>query len=173
MDQVLLRYMMQMDQHEGTDKTRDHYEGPFLAVSQTWLWQIGDCIFTSQFDRFNRPVEGSLSSSEYLFQEAAQSVGLMLSELLGRMVWNELDGLSDTEPPDLLVMFAASIALITQKVSDYVDSEQTDENSIRDEKEFLHQIEDIREEISMIQTVLNQQEEAWREYTFNAWPEYL
>ncbi len=44
--------------------------------------------------------------------------------------------------------------------------------SIEDEKRFFHVIDDIRVELSMIKAILLQQEEVWKDFATQAWPQY-
>lgn len=183
MDQVLGRIMTQSPRYRDTNKK--DCKKLYLVVSQFWLWEIGDCIFTSQckwwwqwrsahnessLDRLSDTMRNGHAMTDEI-------VGLLLSALFERMAWMRMDhqehrGVNSTEQPNLLVIFATSIALISQRVTQYLDAGANDEPSIRSEKEFLHNIEDIREELGMLQTVLTQQEEVWREFAFGVWPQH-
>jgi hypothetical protein len=70
-------------------------------------------------------------------------------------------------------IFEKAISQISEQVKDYLKSITMDDIDIKLEKQFLHEIADIREELSMIRSVLFQQEEIWRDFSYKAMPAEL
>jgi Mg2+ and Co2+ transporter CorA len=71
----------------------------------------------------------------------------------------------------VLAIFQRSITNLAEDVKRYVKSADFESLSIDKEKQYYHEISDIREEISMIKSVLSEQEEVWKDFTLKVWPE--
>ncbi|KAI0399839.1 hypothetical protein F4802DRAFT_602577 [Xylaria palmicola] len=69
-------------------------------------------------------------------------------------------------------VFSKSISAVAEAIDEYTRSTNFVNISIEKERQFLHEINDIREEIAMMQTVLFQQEEIWKEFAFKTWPQF-
>lgn len=95
-----------------------------------------------------------------------QALGLFLSDLMDAVDRAFMAGLS--EP--IFSIFEKAIADLSEEVNNYIKSTDVDTISINKEKQFLHCIDDIREELSMIKTVQFQQEEVWKDFTNKTWP---
>lgn len=72
----------------------------------------------------------------------------------------------------ILEAFQRAITLVSEKVNEYSNDEGVGSVDFQREKSFFHDINDIREELRMIRRVLLQQEDVWRDFMMNAWPEY-
>jgi hypothetical protein len=81
---------------------------------------------------------------------AEQVLGLFLSDLVDVLDRPAMAGLS--EP--IFNIFEKAIADLSERVDKYTKNADVDTIKIADEKKFLHEIDDIREELSMIKTVL-------------------
>lgn len=174
MDQVLVRYCMRAQ-----NETKEHYSGPVLMVPQTWIWMVGDLIFTSSAvmntgeSSFWYGRHCSLRTESYSsnHREPDELVGILLSNCVNQLAtfrdkrqWGRLN---------LFTIFARSISRVSESVNEYIgSSDGMGYISIDREKQFLHEIEDIRDELSMIQTVLFEQEEVWRDFAYSTWPDY-
>lgn len=175
MDQIVVRFVM-----SSRNETKETYSGPILMVPQTWIWVMGGLIVASSaiVDPFQ---SGSIwhdnprrcTIRTQLSERSLQSelVGILLSNCV-----NQLVKFGDTEHwgrLNLFTVFTRSIALMgSERLNKYVGSEEMGHISIDSEKQFLHEIEDIREQLSMIKTVLFEQEEVWRDFAYSTWPDY-
>ncbi|PMD47078.1 hypothetical protein L207DRAFT_150585 [Hyaloscypha variabilis F] len=169
-DQVVLRYQK--------EKANPWSEGwlSIVTVPQAWLWKFGNVIMTalpSDTNVVNPLLDQNMDNSWYISCEAQSSnteqvLGLFLSDLVDVLDRPAMAGLS--EP--IFNIFEKAIADLSERVDRYTKNADVDTIKIADEKKFLHEIDDIREELSMIKTVLFQQEEVWRDFANRAWPSY-
>lgn len=82
-----------------------------------------------------------------------------------------ISSVSDQNTELILNTFQKAITLLFN-VNQYLkDISIANIRSDRD-KDYLHQIFDIREEISMVKRVLVQQEEVWKEFALTAFPAF-
>jgi hypothetical protein len=151
MDQVVLRY-----QKEEASSWSD--ESPsVVTVPHAWLWKFGDVIMTAlplDIGEEN-PLAKNMDDSWYTSYRAQSSnaeqvLGLFLSDLVDVLDRPAMAGLS--EP--IFNIFEKAIADLSERVDKYTKNADVDTIKIADEKKFLHEIDDIREELSMIKTVL-------------------
>jgi tetrahydromethanopterin S-methyltransferase subunit B len=142
-----------------------------ITVPQAWLWKIDNIIATVLPLDFQRPCSLSknmqYSWSFVEFANPEEILGLFLSDLVDVLDRPGMAGLS--EP--VFNIFQKAIAGLSEEVNSYMKSADVDTIKIEKEKEFLHTIDDIREELSMIKTVLFQQEEVWKDFASKAWPQ--
>lgn len=68
--------------------------------------------------------------------------------------------------------FEKAITHASELVNTYLEDVTVENISIEKEKGFVHDISDIRDELAMIKRVVFQQEEVWKDFAFNAWPEH-
>ena len=87
-------------------------------------------------------------------------VGVLLSQCVDDLSSPSRLGL----PESIFGIFEKSISELSAKVREYTKSEALKKNNIESEKVFILQIGDVREELSMIQSVLFEQEEVWRQF---------
>lgn len=164
-DQVLMKY-----QRHHNSRTTLSAGAVVLAISQVCVWKMNNSTFSSIME--DPILRVQLFRSIYPHIKATRTseeiVGILLSKLL-----IEADVVMQDERalniPRLVAVFARSIARVQQEVNDYV--RVLGVSDITRERQFLHNIEDIREEVSMIQTVLIQQEGIWKEFAYKSWPE--
>ena len=150
-----------------------------LTVPQLWVWGFRDNIITAmQVSRFGPDAELMFDSGRsFDWHESAFFVphdhqelqgvrvkDLMVGALISECV-NELNspsrfGLSDS----VFGIFEKSIFMLSVRIREYTKSEALKRNDIDSEKDFILQIGDVREELSMIQSVLLEQEEVWRQF---------
>jgi len=95
-------------------------------------------------------------------------VGMILSGLVGFLDRPSESGRS--EP--VFITFEKAIDLVSKEVNIYVEAQSVRAIKSELEEKYLQWISGIKEELSMIRRVLLQQEEVWREFASNAWPEY-
>lgn len=150
-----------------------------LAISQACVWRFQkedgkDSIFFSVME--TSPPSRDIHNLFTWGVPVGLVAGRTADEFIGAVLSWMLVGFdillrdSDTfHVPRLVTIFARSIARVQQDVNEYI---QQSDIKIAKEKGFLHDIEDIREEISMVQTVLIQQEVTWREFAQKSWPKF-
>ncbi|KAJ2978046.1 hypothetical protein NUW58_g7619 [Xylaria curta] len=71
----------------------------------------------------------------------------------------------------LLKTYENALVVISEEVNQYTKSALIEDIDLDQETALFHQINDLREELSMIKSVLSQQEEVWNEYMSLVWPE--
>jgi hypothetical protein len=171
-DQVVLRYQTnQLGRRRRVDELLR-----VVTVPQAWLWKVNDMIVTAVplevRESLYRSLAGSLmglnSESDSSKDQAYWTLGLLLSDLVNILDRPFMAGLS--EP--IFNIFEKAIADLSEAVNKYIKDTAVDTINIDTEKQFLHEIDDIRDELSMIKTILFQQEEVWREFAQRAWPLY-
>ena len=168
-DQVLSRYQKELRRDQRI----------ILTVPQLWVWRFRDNIITAiqewrsgpdaelmlqtliSLDLHGKEICEPLDSQEL---QAVRIEDLMVGALISECV-NELNspsrlGLSDS----VFGIFEKSIFMLSVRVREYTKSETLKKNDIDSEKDFILQIGDVREELSMIQSVLLEQEEVWRQF---------
>lgn len=165
-DQVVTRWQ----QH---DLKLPEQDAKLVTVSQVWVWMLGDTIVTSFPDNVDPSgdnhlefAHGRLALYEGLGKlrdepgPQNEAVALLLSNLVNRLDRHETMGLK--EP--IFTTFEKSIWDVQEKVRDYLQSHIARNLDIDHEESFLHEIEDIRDELSMIKTVVSQQEDVWKDF---------
>ena len=186
-DQVLSRY-----QKDIPDK-----EKVVITVPQLWIWTIGKNIITAMheqtydvitakhkqtYEEFDVRVFDAIEDHHVKISSALDPskpqaprptffgdlfVGLMISECVNRLDSPSRHGLSDS----IFGIFEKSISELSAKVREYKPKDAMSENSLKSEEDFILQIADIREELSMIQSVLFEQEQVWRQHMKAKFPE--
>ncbi|KAF2804774.1 uncharacterized protein BDZ99DRAFT_467031 [Mytilinidion resinicola] len=177
-DQVVQRYVSRKEESARKDgKLLDekNEEGPdprrvrVLTVHQAWVWKIDNLVLAAFFDesqgRFGARWE---EATEHDVGDQLIRVGKLLSYLINFLDRPVSAGLS--EP--LFNTFEKSIIFLSDDVNDYIRSSKIDDFSLDKEVQYYREIGDIREELSMIKSVLLQQEEVWKEFISTAWPNY-
>lgn len=160
-DQVVVRSVMRSTRvrNKGT------YSGSILMVPQAWIWKFGPHLTTSA------AIQEEYEASIIQVVGGCNGRHAAIAHILSTRINSLTEPIPELGQP-LLTVFARSIVVISEEVNKYLDKEEMGNIEIDKEKNFLHEIEDIREEIAMIQTVLLEQEEVWREFTFMAWPDW-
>ncbi|KAF1959699.1 hypothetical protein CC80DRAFT_308762 [Byssothecium circinans] len=192
-DQVLVRYQIykkpnkgkemqetrdgqidkkQVEKERGMQEEKGEKEVPpsakLLTVQQAWIWYVNANLITA-FPK--NLLEDDEASRIEQFCESGLSyhaVGELLSLLVDTLDRPVMAGLS--EP--IFNVFEKSISTLSEQVNQYLKVPDVEAVRIEEEKRFFHEIGDIREELSMINSVLFQQEEVWKEFVSNVWPEH-
>ncbi|KAI0965761.1 hypothetical protein F4678DRAFT_484747 [Xylaria arbuscula] len=164
-DQVLTRYGKGLRPKNPTDDTAPDHPLRLITVPQLWCWRVGFFLILSG--------EAWAHSHLHLprvFREhdPDKYIGRMLSYVVDYLDRPNMLGLS--EP--IFNIFSKSISAVAETVNEYTRLKIFIHISIEKERQFLHEINDIREEIAMMQTVLFQQEEIWKEFTYKTWPQF-
>jgi Mg2+ and Co2+ transporter CorA len=72
----------------------------------------------------------------------------------------------------ILDVFEISIETVAGETSEYIALVGIESIDIKTENNLLHRISNIREELTMIRRVLIQQEEVWRDFASQVWPDH-
>ncbi|KAE9365876.1 hypothetical protein N431DRAFT_487767 [Stipitochalara longipes BDJ] len=151
-----------------------------IIVPQAWIWKINDSVMTSLpvDTSFSDLIFNKMKHSWNLLERFSETsdrpgdielaIGMFLSDLVDVFDRPSMAGLS--EP--VFTIFEKAIAKLSEEVNGYLESTLVEDININKEKRFLHDIDDIREELSMMRTVLFQQEEVWKEFANKTWPQY-
>ncbi|KAI1735448.1 hypothetical protein F4680DRAFT_461716 [Xylaria scruposa] len=134
-----------------------------VFVSQVCIWQIGNQVLAPQPestypDLPRRTWDGLKVCYPSIF------IALSLGELVDRFNTPKAGG------ETLLKAYENALVFISQDVNKYTESALIEDIDLEQEKDLFHQISDLREELSMIKSVLSKQEAVWNEYTSHMWP---
>lgn len=168
-DQVVVRYLAGQ-RRENPKQDSD----PILMVPQVFIWSFDDHIIASSATVAKNVDWWPANLSKHLLRlHSADVTCKHLIGILSSDCINSLESIRDpnSRDPGIFAIFARSIARVSEEVTIYLTPGNMGDINIQKEKDFLHHIEDIRDELSMIQTVLIQQEEVWREFMFATWPD--
>lgn len=161
-DQVLARWEMKKRGLAIGQELPDDVQ--LLTVHQVWLWKIHNVVLNTGREVLQ---DGSSLHLSLAPKDSFERIALILSHLVNIVERPETANLQES----FLHTFEKSIVNVAEDVSAYLKDMEVSKISIEAEKGYLHNISDIREELAMIQLVLTQQEEVWREFMSNAWPE--
>ena len=101
---------------------------------------------------------------------------MLTNLLIGSLISQRIDLLESLSFGDLPLsvfgIFEQSISELAATVQDHARSQRGFKTDLDKEREFIEQIGDIREELSMIGRVLLEQEQVWWQYIQTAFPNY-
>lgn len=189
-DQTLTRYhlMTEKEPQNVTEKTKHSIKHspanearlrrsvPLIAVPQAFIWEVDDLLIIAL------PVAPPQTFwklvASFRFLKAKEFIGLLLYAIVEAFdPWPTTKvslmslPIESDKHQRIFKVFSRSIALISDQVSEYLDDEDVDNITAAREHGYIHRIQDIREEISMIRSIILQQEEVWRDFVSNAWPD--
>ena len=145
-----------------------------LAVDQAWIWKLGDVIISAPLD-VGWPGKAAWEKGESdSALSLCQTIGIFMAELVGSLDAPYTSNVEDIPDERVLDVVETAIGLLAEKARVYTEGEKdgVEAISVRIEGEMLHQINNIKDELCMIKRVLAQQEEVWREFASNAWPDF-
>ena len=96
-----------------------------------------------------------------------RAIGIILSEII-----NFLDRSTDSLIEPILNVYERFITIFGQGADTYSRTSGMVNININEEKEYLHDIDDIRAELAMIKRVVLQQQEVWKDFVSNTWWRY-
>jgi Mg2+ and Co2+ transporter CorA len=145
-----------------------------LVISQLWLWKMDDIIITAVPDSTWGEGRSEASLLVRRVNDAIFSItGTNMLKAIRPdlyLVWILSESIQVIERPHMggfhepiFYTFEKAVAIIFDNVQIYMTEEGMDNIQIDKEKEFMHQINDVREELTMIRSVIMQQEEVWTE----------
>lgn len=150
-DQTLMRPKAQSS-HDKTVRAER------IVVDQIWIWQAEDQIICATLE--TRPRGGAFELHADIPLTSYGQIGINIAD------WVDSD---DTD--DILDRYQTAIVQLAEEVNEYTRGTGVESLGIDKERQFFHEINDIREELSMIRRLFSQQEEVWRDFASNAWPE--
>lgn len=149
---------------------------PILMVSQAWLWSNRDLLIATDLgkpqiksDHIYDSFDGVDEVLVNIRQKGVNDVFVSVAILFAYLVDNLECEVSATE--SILDRYARATVTVAEDVDQYVKRSGVESMGIEKEKNFLHDINDIREELTMIRRVLIQQEEVWGDFASEIWPQ--
>jgi hypothetical protein len=139
---------------------------PILLVSQSWLWGIdngsgGVLVYT----------DPAYSLSEYAMPDDGESIDINLVQIMmehiekfGAPYENSHSGQTF---PATLNMFELALVATLSDVRSYITNRVSQEIDIDIERELIDSISDIRNELDMIQAIMQQQEDVLDKFLFD------
>jgi hypothetical protein len=150
---------------------------PLIIVPQAFIWVVDHLLIITLPVAPPRSFWSLLSRFHVVnFNEV---IGLLLYAIVeafepGSRTTTLLSHLPNESDKDqsIFKIFSRSIASASEQVSKYLKDQNADNITATREHHYIHQILDIREEISMMQSIITQQEEVWRIFVSKAWPQF-
>lgn len=139
-----------------------------ITVGQAWGWKLWNQVITAL--PYNYPGVKERSISFYTEEgkcDANLAIGLFLSQIVDSLGGPINAGLS--EP--IFDFYSREIKILSEEVNRYLRNPGVDTMDFSDEIRYIHEISDMREELSMIGSVLDKQEEIWTDIASAAWPQ--
>ncbi|KIX01818.1 uncharacterized protein Z518_09545 [Rhinocladiella mackenziei CBS 650.93] len=156
-----------------------------ITVGQAWFYQIDHFSITA-YDSYERNTnQAKLNVLRTIVRKQFNTLsitisrltkdhprlapsayaGILLSECINLINHPAMAGFS--EP--VLNVFEKAINNVSEEVKTYSKSMDYHDFQVDKERDFLHEIGDIREELSMIKKVVWEQETVWKDFTDKAW----
>lgn len=167
-DQVLSRYQDEVSPNPSPDQRR------ILTVPKISIYTI-EHLSDNRIDMYTvmeKPARDIFGTADFedicnFFDEAPLAISLEWL-LIGALISRCVDSLNSSLHPNLstkvLNIFEWSIFKLSAKVQDYINQEAPNNEENNNGKNFVLQIGDIREELSLIRSVLAEQEQVWRQF---------
>lgn len=181
-DQTLTRLFDSEDRSSTTTKSlkrgrRSEYNRkkrdlPLIVVGQTWVWKTQDVLIVTDLQPghyVTLDAHDREDTASTLLKDSNVYVGIAM--LLAERVESIEARYYEIGGDTILDVYGTAIVNVADEVEAYVQKPGVENMGIEKEKDFLHQISDIREELTMLQRVLTQQEEVWADFASNVWPE--
>lgn len=132
-----------------------------VFIHQTWIWKIDNRVIATL------PLEMKYDLHSKGIFEKDGHVGIAFVLMYLVELFDKPSGRTHTS---LLKIYENELSIISEEVNWYMKSVLVEDIDIDQEKAFFHEISDLREELSMIKSVLAEQEEVWEEFMSTAWP---
>ncbi|KAI1111416.1 hypothetical protein F5Y14DRAFT_454064 [Nemania sp. NC0429] len=142
------------DQRQVVSREYEENEKPILNVPSLWIWGFGRNIVTTYSTGTNQPVDSSALKS--LRQESRGS-GVQIGLIIAHHISDFGNYQANSKFPPPLDIFERGVGRIVQEVDAYIDPNKLSRPDIRKEHDFMFRIADMREELVMIQHILEQQ----------------
>lgn len=136
----------------------EYFPKKVVLVSQTCIWMIDGKLITSN------PSDVSPELDEGWWHKLGIYHPYLFAALaLGKLV-ERFDSPGQGVEGKILRTYENALIAISEEVNQYTKNALVEEIDLDQEKTLFHQINDLREELSMIKSVLTTQEEVWNEY---------
>ncbi|KAF2963387.1 hypothetical protein GQX73_g10198 [Xylaria multiplex] len=129
-------------QPTNTAERRDRLPKHAVFIGQAWVWKICGRVIIAIPHEVYKEIRAAT------FWQQKQDTRVVLALLLNRLI----EHLDDPAHP-LLKTYENALSIISEE-----------------KKKFFHWISDLREELSMIKSVIAEQEEVWKEFMNSEWP---
>ncbi|KAI0860004.1 hypothetical protein F4860DRAFT_233158 [Xylaria cubensis] len=127
-----------------------------VLVRQAWIWRVDETIVTNLSQKMVPDAERThLLLTRSAFEYITRVFKIIVEHFEGRSH-------KATEP--LLKTYENALSVVSENVNVYVQKARVEDIDLHKEKELFHEISDLREELSMIKSVLAEQEEVWNEF---------
>ncbi|KAF2660086.1 hypothetical protein K491DRAFT_109518 [Lophiostoma macrostomum CBS 122681] len=129
---------------------------PILMVPQLWLWRISNILVSA----YSVDVRGEGSEYPSMWRPGSADVQMAYVmkdgiENFGRAYYDRRSG---TNIPPTLGIFETAVVAVLSDVRNYLIHRQSQNINIAQETKFLESIADIQNELDMIETIIEQQE---------------
>ncbi|KAI0850186.1 hypothetical protein F5Y00DRAFT_268639 [Daldinia vernicosa] len=133
-----------------------------VFIRQVWIWKVGSFAIST----LPREIANDLYwNGAFTYTDKRIGIAFILKHVI-----ELIDKPSSETPRSLLKIYENELSVISEEVNQYMKSVLVEDIDIDQEKAFFHQISDFREELSMIKSVLAEQEEVWKEFMGKMWP---
>ncbi|GAW11283.1 hypothetical protein ANO14919_006260 [Xylariales sp. No.14919] len=147
---------------QAVSREYEEEDKPILTVPNIWIWKLGHSILTtrSASNYIARISDSEVESLKSLMQTLARpgiQIGLIMAYYISNLGNRRAEGLY---PPPLDIL-EHSVVNILREVTVYTDPKTLSPHEKEKEQDFMSRIADIRQELVMIQEVLQQQLEVF------------
>ncbi|KAI1360900.1 hypothetical protein F5Y08DRAFT_331250 [Xylaria arbuscula] len=129
-----------------------------VLVSQAWIWKIGRGVIATDPETL-----GSKLSSDYWYRVYYSDPFVFITLLLSKIM-EHFGSPAQGADKQLLRIYENALVTISEDVNQYTKHALVEDIDLDKEKFLSHQIKDLREELSMIKSVIFEQEEVWNEW---------
>ena len=129
-----------------------------VMVRQAWVWKIGPRIITPDPKMAGLDLPG-----DHWDDLRGIDTLVFITLLLGKIV-ERFDAPGQGGNGLLLRTYENALVAISEEVNQYTKDALVEDIDLDQEKSLFHQINDLREELSMIKSVISEQEDVWNEW---------
>ncbi|KAI8960135.1 hypothetical protein F5Y11DRAFT_367643 [Daldinia sp. FL1419] len=133
-----------------------------IFIWQAWIWKIGDLVIATWPDATVHMPWRNISG----YSDKRIGIAFVLRYLV-----ELFDKPANNASGSLLQVYETELSAIYSKVNRYAKNVLVEDIDVDKERKFFHEISDLREELSMIKSVLAEQEEVWKDFMSTAWPQ--
>lgn len=143
---------------------------PILLVPQLWIWKAEKNVVSAY--SLPRQTYGYIIGEQSLLKPQNENGDADL--FIGSMLKAHIEGFGQHYErgsviyPPALDMFEQHVVSVVTEVSKYVNESPPSKMNFHTERKLLHRLSDVQEELAMVKYVLEQQEEAFKEFLENA-----
>ncbi|KAI0202315.1 hypothetical protein F4808DRAFT_72014 [Astrocystis sublimbata] len=129
-----------------------------VLVRQAWVWKFGKAVIMTGVPdtRWFNPLDPNYDPNWRITTNLS-------------FIVTSLDNPTRGADGSLLRTYENALIYISEEVKMYTKSARVEDIDLDKEKDLFHQISDLREEVSMIESVLTEQEEVWNKFVSLVW----